>query len=70
MIKHRPPLHLCFQLPVANGVGGGAKVDVSWRPSCSCCMPTCSSETSAEWKRSGYAVRCHSAGREREGGEE
>lgn len=60
VIKH-PPHHLCFQLPLANGVGVEPwRVDVSWPPSCSCCKPTCSSETSAEWKRSGSAVQCRS----------
>lgn len=45
--------------------GGAAQADLSWPPSCSCCMPTCSSETSAEWKRFGSAVRCRSAQRDR-----
>lgn len=47
------------------GRRGAPAVDVSLPPSCSCCMPTCWSETSAEWRRSGCAVRCHSAERER-----
>lgn len=43
--------------------GWGLEPDVSLPPSCSCCMPTCWSETSAEWRRSGCAVQCRSVER-------
>lgn len=42
---------------LVDEVGGVWSVDVSCPPSCSCCMPTCWSETSAEWRRSGCAAR-------------
>lgn len=46
---------------VSEMVAGGPWQQVSWPPSCSCCTPTCSSGTSAEWRSSGCAVRCRSA---------
>lgn len=49
---------LCLAL--TNGMGWTLTADVSWLPSCSCCMPTCSSGTSVEWRCSGCAVQCHS----------
>ena len=56
-----PPPSFCQQ--VGGGWGGGLTAYVSLPPSCSCCMLTWSSETSAEWRRSGCAVQCRSVER-------
>lgn len=50
-------------LPASVNSVGAPTVDVSSPPSCSCCMPTCWSEISAEWRRSGCAVQCRSVER-------
>lgn len=49
---------LCLAL--TGAMGWTLTADVSWLPSCSCYMPTCSSGTSVEWRCSGCAVQCHS----------
>lgn len=56
--RSREPAHC---LAFINGIGRTQTADVSWLPSCSCCMPTCSSGTSVEWSCSGCAGQCHSA---------